>query len=44
MALETTEKDTNIASEKLAITSNGGDHSKTLQLFFLISNRKFLQQ
>ena len=29
MALETTEKDISIAFEKLAITSNGGDHCKT---------------
>ena len=28
MALETTEKDSSIAFEKLAITSNGGDHCK----------------
>ena len=39
MALETTEKDISIA-----VTSNGGDHCKPLQLFFHISNQKFLQQ
>ena len=44
MALETTEKDISITFEKLAITSNGGDHCKPLQLFFHILNQKFLQQ
>ena len=44
MALETTEKDISIAFEKLAITSNCGDHCKTPTLFFHISNQKFLKQ
>ena len=44
MALETTEKDISIAFEKLAITSNGGDHCKTPTTIFYILNQKFLQQ
>ena len=34
MALEATEKDISIAFEKLAITSNGGDHCKTPTTIF----------
>ena len=44
MALETTEKDISIAFKKLAVTSHGEVIVKPLQLFFNISNQKFLQQ
>ena len=44
MALETTEKDISIAFERLAITSNGGDHCKTPTTTFSHFRLKFLQQ
>ena len=40
MSLGSTEKDT---SQKLAITSNGEMIIKLLQVFFHVSNQKFLQ-
>ena len=42
MALETTEKDISIAFEKLAITSNGGDHCKTPTTIFSHFRSKIL--
>ena len=42
MALETTEKDISIAFEKLAITSNGGDHCKTPTTIFSHFKSKIL--
>ena len=42
MALETTEKDISIAFEKLAITSNGGDHCKTPTTIFSQYKSKIL--
>ena len=42
MALEATEKDISIAFEKLAITSNGGDHCQTPTTIFSHSKSKIL--
>ena len=42
MVLETTEKDISIAYEKLAITSNGGDHEETPRTIFLHIKSKIL--
>ena len=42
MALEATEKDTSIAFEKLAITSNGGDLCKTPVTIFSHFKSKIL--
>ena len=42
MALETTEKDINIAFQKLAITSNGGDHFKSPATIFSHLESKIL--
>ena len=42
MALETTEKDISITFEKLAITSNGGDHCKTPTTIFSHFKSKIL--
>ena len=43
MALEATEKDISIAFEKLAITSNGGDHCKTATTIFSHFKSKILE-
>ena len=42
MALEATKKDINIAFEKLAVTSNGGDHCKTPTTIFSHFKSKIL--